>query len=76
MKFGEYLRMHLTPEWSSQYISYEDMKDLLSDVMNKIPSINETNQNLSREQYFLLADVEFLQVRKNIFYCIQFIYLF
>jgi SPX domain protein involved in polyphosphate accumulation len=62
MKYGEYLRTHLTPEWSSQYLSYEDMKDMLTNVMNKI------DRNLSRQQYFLLADEEFLQVRNMFFF--------
>ncbi len=67
MKFGEYLRMHLTSEWSSQYISYEDMKKMLTDVVNKASAINETHQSLSRQEYFLLADEEFCQVRKDSF---------
>ncbi len=29
MKFAEHLAAHLTPEWTSQYIRYEDMKDIL-----------------------------------------------
>ena len=58
MKYGEYLRSNLTPEWSSQYISYEEMKDMLTDVMNKIPS-----ENISREEYFISADEEFFQVK-------------
>jgi SPX domain protein involved in polyphosphate accumulation len=65
MKFGEYLRMHLTSEWSSQYISYEDMKKMLTDVVNKASAINETHQSLSRQEYFLLADEEFCQVRRK-----------
>jgi SPX domain protein involved in polyphosphate accumulation len=67
MKFGEHLRMHLTPEWSSQYIAYEDMKELFMEVISKTPSIDENNQNSARQQYFLLADEEFFQVRKNSF---------
>ena len=57
MKYGEYLRTHLTSEWSSQYISYEEMKDMLNDVMKKVPLDQ-------RDQYFLIADEEFLQVEK------------
>ena len=64
MKYGEYLRTHLTPEWSSQYISYEEMKEMLTDVMNKIPPIDPSNRNSSREDYFLSADEEFLQVKR------------
>jgi len=40
MRFGEYLRSNLTPEWSGQYISYEDMEEVLTDVINQIPSMN------------------------------------
>ena len=29
MKFAEHLSAHLTPEWISQYISYEDLKEKL-----------------------------------------------
>lgn len=29
MKFAEHLSAHITPEWTSQYIRYEDMKDIL-----------------------------------------------
>lgn len=60
MKYGEYLRTNLTPEWSSQYISYEEMKEILTDVMNKIPL-----ENLSREEYFISADEQFFEVKIN-----------
>ena len=29
MKFAEHLAAHVTPEWTSQYIRYDDMKDIL-----------------------------------------------
>ena len=29
MKFGEHLSSHLTPEWISQYIKYEALKEIL-----------------------------------------------
>jgi hypothetical protein len=29
MRFGEHLLSHLTPEWISQYISYEELKEIL-----------------------------------------------
>ncbi len=64
MKFGEYLRMHLTPEWCSQYIAYEDMKDMLTEAISKIPSISKNNPSFSREEYFRHLDEEFFQVRK------------
>lgn len=40
MKYGEYLKAHLTPEWSSQYILYEDLKDLLYDLVKRSPSMS------------------------------------
>ena len=65
MKFGEHLKTNLTPEWNSQYIAYEDMKELFYEVVNKAPPIIENNQNSSRQQYFLLADDEFFEVRNS-----------
>ena len=65
MKFGEYLQMHLTPEWCSQYISYEDMKEMFSETIKKIPLISKNDPNFSREEYFRLVDKQFFQVRRN-----------
>jgi SPX domain protein involved in polyphosphate accumulation len=65
MKFGEYLRMNLTSEWASQYISYEDMKDILTEVVSKAPATEEINPHLSRQQYFLLADKKVFHVRND-----------
>jgi SPX domain protein involved in polyphosphate accumulation len=67
MKFGEYLRNNLTSEWSSQYIEYDDMKELFSDIIAKAPLIDATNQNLLRKQHFLLADQEYFLVRRYYF---------
>ena len=60
--FEEYLRMNLTPEWCSQYIAYEDMKEWLVDIVHKAPSFNMIDQNFSRQQYFRRAGEEFFQV--------------
>ncbi len=63
MKFGEYLLAHITPEWSSQYIEYEYMKELLAQAVAKAPiTINNAN-NALREQFFLHADMAFFHVR-------------
>ncbi len=71
MKFGEHLRMSLTPEWCSQYIPYEDMKEFSTEVVSKAPAISETNQRLSRQRYFLLADEKFFQVRNDSCSCLN-----
>ncbi|CAF1669951.1 unnamed protein product, partial [Adineta ricciae] len=57
MKFGEYLRRNLTSEWSSQYIDYENLKELLYEIVNKAP----TDESSLRQEYFVQADQEFLQ---------------
>lgn len=38
MKFAEHLAAHITPEWRKQYILYEDMKTLLYNAMERLPS--------------------------------------
>ena len=65
MKFGEHLRSHLTPEWYSQYLAYEEMKDMFMKTVNKIPQTSKTDLNFSRDDYFLLADDEFFAVRTS-----------
>lgn len=71
MKFGEYLQNNLTSEWYSQYIAYEDLKEFLTEVVNKAPVLMQTNQRLTRQQYFRLADEEFFRVNKYIYYMFQ-----
>jgi hypothetical protein len=63
MKFGEHLLAHLTPEWTSQYINYEYMKDLLAQSVSEAPISMNDNDNLLREQFFLRADECFFQAR-------------
>lgn len=63
MKFGEYLRENLTSEWVTQYISYDDMKELLIEVVSKAPPATSVEQIAARQEHFLLADDDFFQVR-------------
>ncbi|GAU89162.1 hypothetical protein RvY_01745-2 [Ramazzottius varieornatus] len=37
MKFGEHLISHVTPEWRTQYINYDDMKEMLTKVISHAP---------------------------------------
>ena len=37
MKFAEHLSAHITPEWQSQYISYDEMKDILYSLEQNAP---------------------------------------
>ena len=68
MKFGSHLSAHLTPEWSSQYIEYEYMKELLEQAIAKAPNVINNGDHVLREQFFLEADIEFFQVRTTCMY--------
>jgi hypothetical protein len=63
MKFGARLLTNLTPEWNSQYIQYEYMKELLEKTVAEAPIRLDSNDYRAREQYFLRADEPFFQVR-------------
>ena len=67
MRFGEYLRENFTPEWSSKYVMYEVMKEMLADIVAQMPAIHQVNSNLTREEYYLFADEKFFQVSSCIF---------
>jgi SPX domain protein involved in polyphosphate accumulation len=63
MKFGAHLLSNLTPEWNSQYIEYEYMKELLDKTIAAAPISTTDDDNSERDQYFLRADETFFQVR-------------
>ena len=63
MKFGEQLLANRTPEWNSQYIQYEYMKELLDKAVNEAPILVNDDDNSARERYFLRADEAFFEVR-------------
>ena len=64
MKFGVHLSTNLTPEWNSQYIQYEYMKELLDKAVAAAPIMVEDGNNSVREEYFYRADKDFFEVRK------------
>lgn len=63
MKFGVHLLANLTPEWNSQYIQYEYMKELLEKAVAAAPIVVDGSDNSERERYFLRASEAFLDVR-------------
>ncbi len=67
MKFAEHLWTHLTPEWYSQYIEYEAMKEMLAKCVTKAQQLPDANDILAREQIFLYADEQFFRVRTQYF---------
>ncbi len=71
MKFAEHLSAHVTPEWNSQYIRYDDMKDLLAQAIAKAQPFVDDSDNILREQFFIRIDEHFFQVgnlNKLLFY--------
>ena len=63
MKFAEHLSAHVTPEWTSQYIRYDDMKELLAQAMSKAQPFVDDSDNVLREQFFYRVDEHFFPVR-------------
>ncbi|CAF1138714.1 unnamed protein product [Rotaria sp. Silwood1] len=61
MKFAEHLSAHVTPEWNSQYIRYDDMKELLAQAIAKAQPFVDDSDNVLREQFFLRVDEHFFQ---------------
>ncbi|CAF3045827.1 unnamed protein product [Rotaria socialis] len=59
MKFAEHLSAHVTPEWTSQYIRYDDMKELLAQAMSKAQPFADDSDNVLREQFFYRVDEHF-----------------
>ena len=64
MKFGEYLRANLTSEWITQYISYDEMKEFLVEVLNNAPASVNTEEDTARSEHFQVADEDFFQVNQ------------
>jgi len=69
MKFTEHLGAHLTPEWRSQYIRYEEMKKLLYDAVDNAPLTDGVNEEILRRHYakhdegfFMFCDKEVSKV--------------
>ncbi|UJR08698.1 hypothetical protein I4U23_012956 [Adineta vaga] len=61
MKFAEHLSAHVTPEWNSQYIRYDDMKELLAQAVAKAQPFVDDSDNVLREQFFIRVDEHFFQ---------------
>lgn len=65
MKFAEHLSAHVTPEWTSQYIRYDEMKELLAQAIAKAQPFVDDSENVFREQFFLRVDEHFFQVKEK-----------
>jgi SPX domain protein involved in polyphosphate accumulation len=62
MKFAEHLSAHVTPEWNSQYIRYDEMKELLARAVNKAQPFVDDTEYILRQQFFERVDEHFFQV--------------
>ena len=63
MKFGTYLLANLTPEWNSQYIRYEYLKEFLDKTVTASSVLANDDDKLIYEEYFLRVDDDFFQVK-------------
>jgi len=59
MKFAEHLSAHITPEWRTQYIQYEEMKTMLYAAVEKAPSAEVVDEE-DVQRYFAGFDEHFL----------------
>lgn len=73
MKFAEHLLAHITPEWRRQYIVYEDMKTMLYEAIENMPTIETADlqeiERLTRafdEDFLAFCDKELFKI--NVFY--------
>lgn len=73
MKFAEHLLAHITPEWRRQYIVYEDMKTMLYEAVENMPTIETADpQEIERltkafdEDFFAFCEKELFKI--NVFY--------
>lgn len=73
MKFAEHLLAHITPEWRRQYIVYEDMKTMLYEAVENMPTIETTDpQEIERltkefdEDFLAFCEKELFKI--NVFY--------
>lgn len=73
MKFAEHLLAHITPEWRRQYIVYEDMKTMLYEAVENMPTLETSDleeiERLTRafdEDFFAFCEKELFKI--NVFY--------
>lgn len=59
MKFAEHLLAHITPEWRRQYIVYEDMKTMLYEAVENMPTL-ETSDPHEIDRLTKAFDEDFL----------------
>lgn len=73
MKFAEHLLAHITPEWRRQYIVYEDMKTMLYEAIENMPTLETADlQEIDRltkafdEDFLAFCEKELFKI--NVFY--------
>ena len=69
MKFAEHLGSHLTPEWRSQYVMYEEMKKFLYAAQSRLPNDEKIEEGdlqaffaKYEEGFFAICDKELSKV--------------
>jgi len=69
MKFSEHLGAHLTPEWRSQYVQYDEIKKFIYAAQEKAPSWDDISDPIIHdhfarydEGFFMFCDKELKKV--------------
>lgn len=73
MKFAEHLLAHITPEWRRQYIVYEDLKTMLYEAVENMPTAETSDlEEIGRltkafdEDFLAFCEKELFKI--NVFY--------
>ena len=51
MKFAVHLNAHITPEWRTQYVAYDDLKEMLYFALEKQPNLDSASDEEMRFYY-------------------------
>ena len=66
MKFAAHLNAHITPEWRTQYIAYEDLKELLYTAQEHAPAPDVSNEDALRRFYSKFDHKFFVQCEQEL----------
>ena len=71
MKLAEHLAAHITPEWTSQYIRYEEMKEILYALEQESPIDGKLQRKFLIFFIFFLTELKILDEVAFKRYCVK-----
>ena len=60
MKFAEHLGSHLTPEWRTKYVQYDELKVFLYEATENAPTSDGVNDDILRRHFSKFDDGFFM----------------